>query len=151
MVPLTTHLWNWDSRLRDFPKVTREGTEPSCPTEQPRDLLTLPAPLSCFRSALLNTLFPHYYSSWQTLDACSVQHWAHTGYRNIRSSYWLGSNWGKFFFRQFTGLCMLSIFVLYYSASNLLHRYKEETADPTQLIDNLIQSVSSFIRTCKTQ
>jgi len=46
---------------------------------------------------------------------------------------------------------MLSLFLLYYSANNLLHHYKEETADLMQLIDNLIQSVSSFIKTCKTQ
>lgn len=158
MVPLIMNLWDWDSRLRDFLKITREG----CSRAKNRNKLPQNAaqgssshnqPLYLVSALLSSTPFflTNYYSSWQTLDACSVQHWARTGYRNIRSSYWLGSNWGKFFFRQFTGLHMLSIFLLYYSASNLLHRYKEETADPTQLIDNFIQSVSSFIRTCKTQ
>lgn len=32
-----------------------------------------------------------------------------------------------------------------------LHHYKEETADLLQVIHNLIQSVSSFTKTCKTQ
>lgn len=48
-------------------------------------------------------------------------------------------------------VCMLSLFSLYYSANNQLHHYKEETADLLQLIDNLIEPVSSFTKTCKTQ
>lgn len=54
-----------------------------------------------------------------------------------------------FFFRQFTGLCTLSLFLLYYSANNLLHHYKEETADLMRPIDNLIQSVSPLLKHAK--
>lgn len=61
-----------------------------------------------------------------------------------------GEEKDKAFFTWFKGLCRLSLFFLYYSANNLLHHYKEATADLTQLIDNLIQSVSSFIKTCKS-
>jgi len=57
----------------------------------------------------------------------------------------------QLFLRQFTGLCTLSLFLFYYPSNNLLHHYKEETADPTQPIDNLIQSLSSFIKRCKAQ
>lgn len=162
MVPLITRLWNRDSRLRDFPKITWEGCSRA---RNQTELLQNAAqwvPHTTNPPILFPLCFPQHpflltncYSSWQTLDVCYAQHWAHTGYRNNRSSYWLGSIWGNkghsFFFRQFTGLCTLSLFLLYYSANNLLHHYKEETADLMQLIDNLIQSVSSFIKTRKTQ
>lgn len=61
----------------------------------------------------------------------------------------MGGKGHSFFFRQFIGLCTLSLFLLYYSANSLLHHLKEKTADLMQLIDNLIQSVSSLFKHAK--
>lgn len=102
MVPLITRLWNWDSRLKDFPKITweacsraRNWTKLPQNTAQGVPHMTNPPILFLLCFPQHPSLLTNYYSSWQTLDVCYAQHWAPTGYRNIRSSYQLGSSWGK--------------------------------------------------------
>lgn len=138
MVPLFTPVWSWDwADWETFPRsqvkdAAEPGIEPSYPKMQPREFHNQPS--YAVSTLLSSTSFsPNNYSSWQIVDVCFEQHWARTGYRNIRSSYWLGSNWGRkrtfLFLQTVYRVCTLSLFSLYYSANNQLHHYKEETAD----------------------
>lgn len=92
-------MWSWDwANWENFPRsqekdVAEPGVEPSYPKMQPREFHKQPS--YAVSTLLSSTSFsPNNYSSWQMVDVCFEQHWARTGYRNIRSSYWLGSNWG---------------------------------------------------------